>query len=225
MTSAAPRNTIATKLAVKATVRLRTLLLATAAVASASGANALEYSYRMVAKNVAVVDAAGDFMSDEPDRFNAWLAHLSFPLYLPDDPNPPTDGAKLAAVVFNSPGGAAEGGFAWAKYAEAHSINTGVAAGGRCASICVVAWAAGAHKSATPDASIGVHAASYSGNASIGSAMQWNIEATGTKLIATYLAQHGAPQSVVLATVTTPPVSIHWLTPDEIAAWHVNVTY
>jgi hypothetical protein len=221
MTSAAPRNTIATKLAMKATVRLRTLLLATAAVASASGANALEYSYRVVAKNVAVVDAAGDFMPNEPD----FMAHLSFPLYLPDASNPPAYGAKLAAVVFNSPGGAAEGGFAWAKYAEAHSINTGVAAGGRCASICVVAWAAGAHKSATPDASVGVHAASYSGNASIGSAMQWNIEATGTKLIATYLAQHGAPQSVVLATVTTPPISIHWLTPDEIVAWHVNVTY
>jgi ATP-dependent protease ClpP protease subunit len=200
-----------------------TLIAVTVGSGAFLPAHALDYSFRMVSPHVAVVDASGIFVNDEPDEFNAWMNHLSFILYLPDEANPPANGIKLGAVIFNSRGGSVLGGMAWADYIEQHQINTGVAAGGRCASICVAAWAAGAKKTATPDTSIGVHAASYSGTAALTDGGL--LEAKATTLVAQWLANHGAPQSIVDATVYTPPTDIHWATADELTAWNTKITW
>jgi hypothetical protein len=202
--------------------------LAVAAMAVSSDAHALEYSYRVVADHTVVIDAQGVFMPDEADAFNAWKDHLAFRLLPPNATGPYAhDEFKVGAFVFNSPGGNVSGGMDLAQYIEKYRFNTGVAAGGRCASICVATWAAGAHKSATPDTNIGVHAASYHGDASAlpQGAMVSNLEVKTTKAIAGWLAAHGAPQSVVNAAVHTSPADIHWVTQDELTAWSVKITW
>jgi hypothetical protein len=198
--------------------------LAVAAIAVSTDAHALEYSYRFASPHVAVVDASGEFMPNEDRLFNAWLNHLPFPLYMPEDPMR-AHGVKLGAVIFNSPGGNVYGAMEWAAYAQQHGINTGIMAGGRCVSACVFAWAAGPFKSAAPDASIGVHRPSLNGsNASMGpDSTPVSDEAIAP--LARFLASRGAPQSVIGALYDVSPSDVHWLTADELAEWRVKVAY
>jgi hypothetical protein len=39
------------------------------------------------------------------------------------------------------------------------------------------------------------------------------------------LKDRGAPVSVVKFALRTPANEVHWLTPDELAAWNVHITY
>jgi hypothetical protein len=197
--------------------------LAVATIAVSTDAHALEYSYRFASPHVAVVDATGEFQPNEAELFNAWLNHLPFPLYLPDDPMR-QHGVKLGAVVFNSPGGNVLGAMEWGTYADQHRINTGVSAGGRCVSACVFAWAAGPLKSAAPDASIGVHRPYSTGVDGLAPA-DGVLSNEEIRPLTVWLAQHGAPYTVARAFVDTPPADVHWLTPEELAEWNVKVTY
>jgi hypothetical protein len=74
----------------------------------------------------------------------------------------------VAAFIFNSPGGnvVAAKGLALMIYNTPDHPNTGVAAGGMCASACVLLWAAGAHKSVAADSGVGVHMTSLGDDAS-----------------------------------------------------------
>ena len=42
--------------------------------------------------------------------------------------------------------------------------------------------------------------------------------------IARYLAERGAPASVIGHLMMTPPSQIYWLTPQELADWGVQIT-
>jgi hypothetical protein len=177
-------------------------------------AQALDYSYR-VYKDTLVIDAAGVFEPDEADNFNAWFNHL------PDSVRPV--GVKMA-FVFNSRGGSVAGAATVGLYIDQHHLNTGVAAGGRCASSCVLAWAAGAKKSATPDTSIGVHQASRTGINEQGRTYE-TAAPEGSRYIAEWLRRTGAPPSVIQEMLQTSPNDIAWLTLDELRQWNVNITY
>jgi hypothetical protein len=139
---------------------VKTLALAAALVATATSiapADAMEYSYR-VYQNRLVIDAQGDIEANEAVRLSDWFRHL--PDRIQNLAN-----KSGSAFIFNSPGGAILGGVELGVVIEHIGFNTGIAAGGRCASACVLAWAAGARKTATPDALIGVHSVSINGHA------------------------------------------------------------
>jgi hypothetical protein len=198
-------------------------MAAACAVALTTPVHALEYSYRIIDQNKIVVDAAGDFLPEENKNFNAWMEHLNFELVLPDQ-MPPTTGpwATLTAVVFNSGGGAVSGGFAWADYIDRHGINTGVMAGGRCASACVTAWSSGKFKSATTGASIGVHSVVYEGS-SLTPDKKVDTEKKFNDMTADWLLKHHAPVAVITAMRATSSENIHWLTEAELRSWSVNI--
>jgi hypothetical protein len=198
-------------------MQLKPLVSASALLASSMlpfQAQALDYSYRIY-NNTLVVDAAGLFEVNEPDLFNSWLNHLPASLH--------PEGVKMA-FVFNSRGGNVYGAIAVGQYIDQRHYNTGVEAGGRCVSACVMAWSAGAHKSATPDTSIGVHQASITGINEAGSTYERPMP-EGTNYIANWLRQTGAPTSVISKLVATPPSDVAWLSLDELREWNVHITY
>jgi hypothetical protein len=188
---------------------MKTLLAAAVAAAAlyAASANAMTYSYRMAGRQI-VVNATGEIMPNETELMTQWTVTL--PVAIQHTP--------IAAFVFNSTGG---------NVLEAKRLavairngderpNTGVAAGGMCASACVLLWAAGAHKSVAADSRVGVHMTSLGDDAS-----QTSLLLNG--MIGRDLASVGAPASVVAAAVATPGDSIYWLTPADFTAWNVNI--
>jgi hypothetical protein len=173
----------------------------------ASSANAMSYSYRMAGQKI-VVDAVGEIMPNETELMAHWTRTLPVAI----------QHAPIAAFVLNSPGGNVMEAkrLAIAIHNADEHPNTGVAAGGMCASACVLLWAAGAHKSVAPDSRVGVHMTSRSDDAS-----QTSLLLNG--MVGRDLASVGAPASVVAAAVATPGDSIYWLTPADYAAWNVNI--
>jgi hypothetical protein len=179
-------------------------------------ADAMTYSYRSVGQKI-VIDAVGEITPNESALLANWI--LSLP--------PAMLHTSVAAVVFDSPGG---------NVLEAKRLalsirnmpdhpNTGVAAGGMCASACVLLWAAGEHKSVASNAVIGVHRTSMPTDAV-------KADPDGTRMvandlnvmIANDLASVCAPPNVVAAQITTPGDSLYVLTRADYAAWNVNVT-
>ena len=174
--------------------------------------DAMTYSYRLYHDQI-VVDASGAIEANERAIFLSWLNGV----------RESTGQRRVAAVVFNSLGGSVLGGADLASAIwEAHGVNTGVAAGGTCASACVIAWSAGAHKSVAPDARIGVHEPSFDGALSM---EQIAFLHSLTEVMAETLAKAGAPPTVVAAARYAPSNNIYWLTLADLAAWSVKVTY
>ena len=108
------------------------------ALAFAAPTHAMTYSYRLAPNNRIVVNAVGKIEANEPAILTNWLGSLP-PKFLK---------RQVAIFLFNSPGGnviAAE------KLTEAiqglpEHPDTGVVAGGICASACVLPWSVGTHK-------------------------------------------------------------------------------
>ena len=148
----------------------------------------MTYSYRMAGRQI-VVNATGEIMPNETELMTQWTVTL--PVAIQHTP--------IAAFVFNSTGGnvlEAKRLAVAIRNGDEHP-NTGVAAGGMCASACVLLWAAGAHKSVAADSRVGVHMTSLGDDAS-----QTSLLLNG--MIGRDLASVGAPASVVAAAVATP---------------------
>jgi hypothetical protein len=183
-------------------MRVLTLLVCgAAAFIAASSAHAMDYSYRVFGKQI-VIDATGEIGMDEASRLSNWLSTQRW-------------GHRRAyTIVFDSPGGDMYGGVQIAAIVARHGLNTGVAHGGECASACVMAWAAGVHKSTATDARIGVHMARDG---------DYQIASDATLFYARFVKQTGAPASVVAGLVSTPPQEVYWLSPAELRAWNTTI--
>ena len=182
---------------------LTPLVCGAAAFIAASSAHAMDYSYRVFGKQI-VIDATGEIEMDEASRLSNWLS-LSAQSW----------GHRRAyTIVFDSPGGAMYGGVKMADIVARHGLNTGVAHGGECASACVMAWAAGVHKSTATDARIGVHMARDG---------DYQIASDATLFYAQFVKRTGAPASVVAGLVSTPPQEVYWLSLAELRAWNTTI--
>jgi hypothetical protein len=101
-------------------------------------------------------------------------------------------------------------------------VDTVVANGAACASACVMIWGAGAYKTASVHAQIGVHGGS--------SAVATNddekaaIEALATLAMARAIAAEKAPATLVAAITTTSSEDMHWLTAADVTLWGGVVT-
>jgi hypothetical protein len=176
----------------------------------------MEYSYRLYGQGSVVIDAVGEIQPNEAALFAAF--GRTFPRSV--------KGKHLALVVFDSPGGSVSGAVGLAKLIETvFRTNTGVAEGGECASACVLVWAVGAQKSAAPNSRVGVHNVSITG---MGAADQRTADVAanfGDAITAKYLAAYGAPANVVGHLMMTSSNNMYWLTPNDLAAWNVKITY
>ena len=186
--------------------------VALSALALASSANAMEYSYRLY-HNQVVIDASGQIQFNESQIYANWLST-----------HPELSARRIVSIVFNSAGGDPVGAATLGELIQHFRLNTGVAGGGVCASACVFAWGAGALKSAAPDSGIGVHqpALTIANGAVTPTDAKGFLDFASAESAA--LARLGAPANVIEAEETTPPSSIYWLTPADLAAWNVHIT-
>jgi hypothetical protein len=198
-------------------MKLKTCLtaaaLAATTVAGANSASAMDYSYRVYNQQI-VIDATGEIGFNEDATFWSWFSA-----------NAPSMGRRMAtAFVFDSEGGNLVGGAKLAKIIYDHRMYTGVAHGGTCASACVLAWAAGVRKSVAPDAHIGVHRPTEDGRELIDPNAAYATTNSAVQAARLFKAA-GAPNSVVMAAVTTPSDSIYWLSQDELVQWGAHITW
>jgi hypothetical protein len=181
---------------------LASLVCGAALIAAASSAHAMDYSYRVIGRQI-VIDASGEIESDEAARLFNWISAQRW-------------GHRRAyTIVFDSPGGNMSGGVQLASIVAHFQLNTGVAHGGMCASACVMAWSAGARKSTAIDAQIGVHMAAETGSGKVAS--------DGTLFYAQFVKRAGAPDSVVAGLISTPPESVYWLSLAELRQWNTTI--
>jgi hypothetical protein len=187
----------------------------------------MSYSYRLDGAKGLVIDASGEIVQAEKEIFRAWLVRVF-------DPISKKTGRSPLGIVLNSSGGSVEGAadmfdaIEWinAEYAKQGKpvLNTGVAWGGTCASACVLVWAAGAQKSAAPDSRVGVHQVTNQSAAEGNPAGLASAEGY-TKAFAGIMKDKGAPATVVSGILLSPPSAMYWLTPSDMAAWNVRVTW
>jgi hypothetical protein len=184
--------------------RLASAMGAIALVVGSVPAAAMDYSWRAYRDQI-VIDATGKINLDEGKHFIAWVKQMHWQW----------DGRKATSVVFNSPGGIIAGGVEMGLVVADFHMTTGVAHGGICASACVMAWAAGAFKSAGSDSRVGVHMASETpqGEVAIDSSL-FNIR---------WLEKTGAPKSVLVGAMSTKPDDIYWLSENELIDWGVKI--
>jgi hypothetical protein len=182
----------------------RLALVVGAMALTISQASAMDYSWR-VAGNQIVVDASGDIEVDEGKHFIAWILQN----------HGQWNGRKATAIVFDSRGGVVSGGAEMGMIIDQFHMTTGVGHGGECASSCVLAWGAGAYKSAASDSKVGVHMSTETktGDASV----------DGTLFLINWLQKLKAPNSVIIGLMSTKPDDIHWLTEKELIAWNVKI--
>jgi len=179
-------------------------VLTAAAIAAASPASAMTYSWRAINDHI-VIDAAGDITLNEKANFASWVAYAA----------QSWGGKKATAIILNSGGGSVVGGDGLAGVIYQHHLLTGVAHGGFCASACVEVWASGVTKTVPFDGRIGVHHATAQGNDDQAD--------NGTRYMVSVYRRLDAPASVIDATITTASSDIHWLTRDEYAAWNATI--
>jgi hypothetical protein len=185
-------------------MKLSTLAFVAAALAAASPASAMSYSWRAVGDHIAI-DAAGEIELHEKAVFSAWVVNVA----------QNWSGRKATAIILNSPGGNMIGGDGLAGVIYQNHMITGVAHGGFCASACVEVWASGTTKTVPTDGGVGVHHAT-------GPRGDTDAEDVTTYAVRVY-QRLGAPQSVIDATYATPSTDIHFLTRDEYAAWNAKI--
>lgn len=195
---------------------MRLPALAAALSLACSPAEAMDYAYH-VDKGRLVINASGDIDNEDGYRFFNFIATLPMNLFHMIDV---ADGESVV-VVLDSLGGRLKPAFRIAGLVGGYRLTTSVAPGGKCASACVVIWAAGARKSAPNDARLAVHSATPDGTAKDPAAeARISVEMTG--LMAQLFRETGAPENVVNKTLTTPSNKLYWLTAQDLAAWETT---
>ena len=164
-------------------------------------AHAMDYSIEQSTDKFLVIKADGHIEENEIQRFRNF--NQDHDIILDTD-------TRGKILLLASQGGYALGAKQLADYIQAHNFGTSVLSN-ECASACVIIWAAGESRYATPG-SLGVHQPT--------NLVDPTRDNTGAiKVFTQWLADRGAPESVIRATETTPPADIYWLQCEEIRQW------
>jgi hypothetical protein len=125
-----------------------------------------------------------------------------------------TSGLSKAVVMFWSAGGNLMAGIEIGEVIRTKGFDSLVMY--RCASACALAWLGGAHRSMTPDALIGFHAASDS--------QSGKVTGVGNAVMGAYLNKIGLPYEAVAYITRASPDSITWLTMAEAKQFGIEVS-
>jgi hypothetical protein len=186
-------------------MKLQTLTAATLTLGLTLPAHAMDYSIEQSTDKYLVVTADGHIEQNEIQRFRDFN----------QDHNIDLDKDRRGKILLlASQGGNALGAKQLADYIQAHNLGTSVLSN-ECASACVIIWAAGESRYATPG-SLGVHQP-------INLIDPTHDNTGATKVFTQWLADRGAPESVIRATETTPPADIYWLSCAEIQEWGATI--
>ena len=165
---------------------------------------AMRFSYYPMggAGGAGILAASGQVTLGDAERFQAALHKL-----------PP--GARATALSLDSPGGDLEEGLRMGDSVRAARLPTVVGDGAKCASACVIIFAAGSHLFASNSALIGVHSASNNG-------VDTPDAQAATVVMARRLAEYGVPEAILGKMVTAHPSQIWWLNRSDLDSMRVD---
>lgn len=129
-------------------------------------------------------------------------------------------GINVDTMILNSPGGLVEEGIGIANYVHLANLITIVPREADCSSMCVLIFAAGKQRLASPMATIGVHSIlTYE----VGSTKSAGVEDTDAKVssvnVARQFADYGTPAVVIGKMIATPGTKITDLTTSDLEGW------
>lgn len=128
-------------------------------------------------------------------------------------------GEYVKTVSLNSPGGALDDAMAMARTVRELGIATLVADGALCASSCPLFFAGGKTRSAGEKAAIGVHQF-YAASLDETAPEQAMADAQATTArISRHLSEMDVDPALWLYALDTPPRSLYYLSPDELAGY------
>jgi len=155
--------------------------------------NAAEVARHLTTRGVATISITGEIVEGDADSLRREIHNAKI------------GGYSIAKIQLNSIGGNLFEGTSISRAIRDASLNTNVAAGDTCASVCFLAFAAGLIKSVDAGARVGVHAASSES----GEETQASRAATAAMArIATLL---GVSSRIIESMVSTPSSRMFWL--------------
>jgi hypothetical protein len=165
--------------------------------------SALQYQLVPLDQASAVLTLTGPIVPGDYERLGTFVRSI-----------PPGD--QIKAISIDSAGGNIVEAEKIAAMLNKWGLLVIVSSGSQCSSACFLLFAAAAHKVVAPDALIGVHSASDSGQEDIGSM-------AFTTAFAREAAAYGVPASIVGKIVQTQPNRVTWLDPDDLTAMGVPI--
>ena len=183
-----------------------------ALLASVHSAKAMDYSIGMTDES-RFIYAKGSIEEGEARRFLRFLGAQE-------------QWTGKTFLALDSPGGMVADALAIALLVERAKFMTSIGPGGRCASACVLIWAAGSRKFVTADGCVGVHNAFTVDDkvtARWTAATRQNVASQANGMMARWLKDHGAPANVTIKLLNTPSTNMYCLTPEDLAAWSVKI--
>jgi hypothetical protein len=153
-------------------------------------------------KDALAVNMTGEIVSGDANRFFAFYERLP--------------ALPVKAFILDSPGGIVTEAGNMGDAIRGSQIATAVVNRHHCSSACFMLFAAGVHRYATPDASIGIHGASN---------VDTNTETLGAYAtdvaMARTLKAWGVPDNIVGKMVTTSSDDMYWLSMGDLTSMGV----
>ena len=171
---------------------------------SPQGTFAMRFAYSPLAgvRGAGVLTASGEVRLGDDERLHTALHALPA-------------GERVAALSLDSPGGDLEEGLRIAASVREARLPTMVGDSAKCASACVIVFAAGSHLFASTTALIGVHSASYRGSDTPDAQ-------AATVLMARRLSEYGVPDAILGKMVTAHPSQVWWLSRSDLDSMRVD---
>jgi hypothetical protein len=186
---------------------MRNILLTTVASVTllATPSFAMNFTYSLIGdnKDALAVNMTGEIVPGDANRFYTFYKRLP---------------ALPVVFILDSPGGIVSEAGTIGDDIRGSQIATAVGSKHRCASACFMLFAAGTHRYATPDASIGIHGAS-----SVDTDTETVSSYATDVVMARTLKAWGVPDNIVGKMVTTPSHDIYWLTMGDLTSMGVVI--
>ncbi|TPW26138.1 COG3904 family protein [Pararhizobium mangrovi] len=131
-------------------------------------------------------------------------------------------GEYVHTVDLDSPGGDLGAAIAMADTIREHELDTRVPKGALCASSCPLVLAGGVHRSVDDKSAVGVHQFYTATDAEQNPAQAIADAQITTARIVRHLTAMGVDPMIWADALTTPPRSLHYLTADEMATYHLT---
>jgi len=130
-------------------------------------------------------------------------------------------GAAIKAISLDSPGGSLDDAMAMSRLVRAHGYATIVADGALCASSCPLLLAGGKERFVGPKAAIGLHQFYTQGGDMMRPEQALADAQMTTARISRHLSDMGVDAAIWLHALDTPPRSLYYLTPVEMARYRL----
>jgi len=163
-----------------------------------SAALALQYKRLPIEQPSVLIVARGPVITEDFQRLGDFIGNM-----------PSTD--RILGFALDSPGGDVVEASRLAGLIRKFEWSVLVGKGSECSSACFLLFAAASHRFVAPDALIGVHSASESGEETVGSM-------AFTTAMAREAASFGVPPAIIGKLVETPPERATWLTPADLVS-------